>query len=159
MRSHFPPSRLIPLFSGLPIEQIFEEISFDECPHKVLDSVSKCVPSGRIARILVERASRRYLFFVEVELPGNRECKLQISDDGELHSRIDGMRKSELPQIVNSTVTHFLKAGARFDTAERVFTVLSEEFHVQLDLGNNLDLHLFLDQSGALLRRHEVGDY
>ena len=149
----------MPLFSGLPFERIFEEVSLEECPEMVAESIERHLSSGRIERILAARGGRRPYFFVEVALADRHVCKLQISEEGVLISRVDGIRRSELPETVRSTVTHFLKAGARFDAADRVCTSVSEEFHIELDLGNNLDLHLFLDERGVVLRRHEVGDF
>lgn len=141
------------------MEQVFKEISLEDCPPEVLAAVDGCFESGRVERILVGRASRRPCFFVEVALAENRVSKLQISEDGELLSRVDGMGKSDLPRTVKSAMTDFLNAGARFDAADRVFTPDHEEFHIELDLGDNLDLHLFLDDRGVLLRQHEVGDF
>ncbi len=147
------------LFSGLPVERVFKEISVEECPGSVLETVQRSLESGHIERVLVGRASRRPCYFVEVEISENHATKLQISDDGTLVSQVDAMRESELPRTVKTAVTDFLKAGARFDTADHVLTTESEEFHVELDLGDNLDLHLFLDESGVVLRQHEVGDF
>lgn len=147
------------LFSGLPVERVFEEISLEHCPEEVLETVENNLDSGQIERVFVGRASRRPCYFVDVEISGNHATKLQISEDGTLLSQVDGMRESELPRTVQTAVTDFLRAGARFDTADHVLTSGREEFHVELDLGDNLDLHLFLDESGVVLRQHEVGDY
>ncbi len=147
------------LFNGLPVERFFEEISAGDCPPNVVDTVLDCLDSGSIERILTARGRHRPFYFVEISLSGDLERRLQIFEDGTLLSRVDQMRESELPHTVKSTVTDFLDAGARFDTADHVLTSDSEEFHVELDLGDDLDLHLFLDERGVLLRQHEVGDY
>lgn len=159
MRSHHPLPRFLTLFSGLPVDRFFTEISAEECPGSVADTLLDCLDSGRVERILTTPGRRRPCYFVEIELDGDLLRKLQISEDGTLLGRVDEMRPSELPRTVKSTVTEFLEAGARFDTADHVVTSEREEFHVELDLGDDLDLHLFLDESGALLRQHEVGDF
>lgn len=159
MRSHQPPQRLLTLFNGLPVEQFYEEIPADDCPGVVIDTVLDNLESGTIERILTSRGRHRPFYFVELSLNGKLDRRLQIAEDGTLLGRVDEMPESELPSTVKSAVTEFLDAGARFDTADHVFTSDREEFHVELDLGNNLDLHLFLDESGMLLRQHEVGDY
>lgn len=159
MRSHHRPLYRTPFFNGLPVERIFDQLPVENCPDTVLDTINENLDSGRILRVMAGRASGLPCFFVEIAISGDRVRKLQISGNGALLSRLDGMQRSELPRTVKSTVTDFLEAGARFDAADRVFTSDSEEFHVELDLGNNLDLHLFLDERGTLLRKHEVGDY
>lgn len=159
MRPHFTPAPPATLFSGLPIDRFFEAIPPEDCPRNVATTVRSCLDSGRIDRILAARGRRNPCYFVEVALSGNHDRKLHISEDGTLLTRVDALRESELPSTVKSAVTGFLEAGARFDTADRVFTPESAEFHVELDLGDGLDLHLFLDDRGEVLRRHEVGDF
>lgn len=147
------------LFSGLPVDQVFEEITLEDCPPCVLDTVYVTFESAPVEKVLAGRSHRNACYIVEVKISNTHVSKLQISGDGFLLSRLDGLRESELPRTVQSTVTDFLEAGARFDTADRVYTSNSKEFHVELHLEDNLDLHLFLDESGALLRQHEVGDF
>ena len=159
MKNHQFPQRLLTLFNGMPVEQFLEDISLEDCPRSVANTALKNLESGRIRRILTAQGRHRPFYYVELEVSGNLERKLQISEDGTLLGRVESIRKSELPRCVQSAVTEFLVEGARFDTADHVYTSESEEFHVELDLGDDLDLHLFLDETGALLRQHEVGDF
>ena len=87
------------------------------------------------------------------------ERRLQISAEGSLLSQGDRIRESELPKTVKTAMNEFIAAGARFDGADHVLTTEREEFHIELDLGDDRDLHLFLDDRGVLLRQHEVGDF
>ncbi|MEM1441073.1 MAG: hypothetical protein AAGF67_01945 [Verrucomicrobiota bacterium] len=134
-------------------------MSEEDCPEAVAKVARKFAGKGRIERILKSRRKRRAAFHVEIALNNRLERSLQISEDGKLLSQVDRIRESELPVTVKNAVTGFLEEGARFDGADFVRTSESEEFHVELDLGDDLDLHLFLDEDGALLRQHEVGDF
>jgi len=159
MKSHstFPISTV--LLSGVAPGPHTTGIPLADCPAPVRDIVLDHLQSGRIVTIQEVRRQRRALYLVEIDLPGARVRKLQVTADGSVFAIADEIRVSDLPRPVQSALDSFLTSGARFDTAERVSASGEREYHVELDLGDEVDLHLFLDEGGEVLRRHEVADF
>ena len=136
-----------------------EDISLKHCPERVRETIQDNLGVGRIDDIKVIRMQNRVLYLAEIDLPGNRERKIHIGGDGTLLKVVEELRLGDLPRQVKLTIETFLTPGADFESAARVTAAGKTEYHVELELAGDVDLHLVLNENGEILRRRELADF
>lgn len=147
------------LAGGVSPELVAREIPLSQCPDPVREMIREHTGFGRVDEIKTIRTENRILYVAEIELPGQRERKLHVSGDGTLLKMVEDVRQGDLPRPVKAAIAPFLTPGVRFDSADRVTQSGRAEYHVEIDLADETDLHLVLDESGGILRRHENADH
>ncbi|MBL9161072.1 MAG: hypothetical protein JNJ70_26560 [Verrucomicrobiales bacterium] len=147
------------LLGGVSSVLLADEIPLSQCPEPVRETIRGNTGLGRIDEIKTIRMENRVLYLAEIDLPGKRERKLHIAGDGALLKMIEEIRPGDLPRKVKSTMDTFLAPGGRFDSADRVTAGGKVEYHVDLDLADDVDLHLVIDENGGILRRREEADF
>lgn len=135
---------------GIPLKQ---------CPESVARTIRGQLGSGRVDGIRTLRSHNRLQYLAEIDLPEDRERQLHIDGDGTLLSVIDDCPLGELPRRVKSALVPFLGEGNRFDHAGRVTGSGHTEYHVEVDLPDDVELLLVFGEGGEILRRREEGDF
>lgn len=159
MKSHSSLPFASALLSAVSEGLHAERVALSDCPETVLATIRRHASTDQVGDIGTIHRKDRTFYLVEIDHPDYGLRRLQIASDGAIYSVADGVGVSGLPAPVRSAVDCYLSSGARFDAADRVSTSGMHKYHVELDIGDNVDLHLFLDEGGAVLRRHEVADF
>lgn len=146
------------LLGGVTYGLFAEDVPLNQCPDQVLKTIKGNAGPGRIDEIKAIRRRSRVLYQAEIDL-GQRERMLHVDNDGTLLNVFDEVRLGELPRRVKSAMEPFLTPGSRFDSAGRVTEGGATEYHVDLDLEDDVDLHLVLSESGGILRHREEADF
>ncbi len=147
------------LLGGVASGLSAEGIPLKECPEPVRKTIRDHLGMGRIDEIKTIRVENRVLYLAEIDLPGKRERKLHVGGDGTLLKLVEEIRPGDLPRPVKSAIDPFLTKGTRFDGIDRVTAAGKTEYHVELDLVDDVDLHLVLGENGEILRRREEADF
>jgi hypothetical protein len=153
--SPIPTARLFGAASGWRAEEVFET----QCPEAVLDTIELQVGDGRVGEIKRIPMESGAVYLAEILREGPRKRVLHIAADGTLLEVVDELGLRDLPRRVKSAITPLLDGGIRFDCADRVTGHGRMEFHVDLDLEDDVDLHLVVGEGGEILRRYEEGDF
>lgn len=159
MKSATVPMIPVTRRGGLAPVQIAEEIQPRQCPEAVMDTILDHLGKGNLEEIKRIPMESGVLYLAEIDLPGRRKRTLQISVDGTLLKTIDGIHLGDLPRRVKSALDPFLTVATHFDSADRIVSLGKTEFHVDLDLVDDVDLHLVLGEGGEILRHREVADF
>ncbi len=147
------------LLGGVATGLRAEGIPTKQCPEPVWRTIRDHLGKGRLDEVKTIRKDGRILYLAEIELPGSRERLLHVGDDGTLHKLIEEIRLKDLPYPVQSALNPFLANSTRFDGADRVRADGRTEYHLDLELVDDVDLHLVLGESGEVLRRREEADF
>lgn len=147
------------LLGGVASGLSAEGIPLKECPEPVIKTIRDHLGLGRIDEIKTIRVKNRILYLAEIDLPGKRERKLHVGGDGTLLKLVEEIRPGDLPRPVKSAIDPFLAKGTRFDGIDRVTAEGKTEYHVELDLADDVDLLLVLGENGEILRRREEADF
>ncbi len=147
------------LLGGVATGLYAEGIPLKQCPEPVVRTIKSQLGFGRIDEIKTIRAENRILYLAEIDLPGERERKLHVGDDGTLLRVVEDVRLGDLPRPVKSALQPFLAGGNRFDGADRITASGRTEYYVEVDLPDDADLHLVIGEGGEILRRREEGDF
>ena len=153
--SPIPTARLLGAASEWRAEEVYET----ECPESVLETIRDEAGDdevGEIKRIPMESGA---VYLAEIHRVGPRKRILHIAADGALLKVVDELGLRDLPRSVKSAISPLLSGEARFDCADRVVGSGRTEFHVDLDLVDDIDLHIVLGEGGEILRRCEEGDF
>ncbi len=149
----------VSLIGGASSGLLANEIPLSQVPTPVRETIKENAGLGRIDEIKTIRMENRVLYLAEIDLAGKRERKIHVSGDGSLLKIVDDVRLGELPRRIKAAMAPYLGTGARFDSADRVTAGGKTEYHVEIDLADDVDLYLVLDETGEVLRRREEGDF
>lgn len=147
------------LLGGVATGLHAEGIATKQCPEPVWRTIRDHLGKGRLDEVKTFSKDGRVLYHAEIELPGNRERMLHVGDDGTLLKLIEAIRLRELPRPVQSALDPFLANSTRFDGADRVLAGGKTEYHLDLELVDDVDLHLVLGERGEVLRHREEADF
>lgn len=147
------------LLGSIANKALADEITLSQCPEPVAQAIKSHRGLNRIDDIRQVRTANRIQYLAEFELPGERERKLHFSEDGILLKVIEDVRQSELPRKVRMALVPFLAGASRYEDAERVRAEGKTEYHIEIDLPDDVDLHLVMDEDGGILRRREEADF
>lgn len=147
------------LLGGVAASLQAEEIPLKQCPEPVVKTIKSQLGLGHLDEIKTVRAEGRILYLAEIDLPGARERKLHVGDDGTLLKVVEEVPLGDLPRSVKSTLEPFLAGRNRFDSADRVTSPDRTDYYVEVDLSDDRDLQLIIAEGGEILRRREVGDF
>lgn len=147
------------LLGGVATGLRAEGIPPKQCPEPVWRTIRDHLGRGRLDEVKTISKNGRMLYLAEIELPGNRERMLHVGGDGTLLKFVEAIRLKELPRPVQSALDPFLANTTRFDGADRVTSGSGTEYHLDLELVDDVDLHLVLGERGEVLRRREEADF
>lgn len=131
------------------------ELTLDQCPAAVQETIRKNQRGGRIDEIESHQVEGKTLYVAEVDLPDRKDLKMHIAADGTLIKLREDLALADLPSTVRAVVNQHL-GGGRVDDVEKEVAGETTTYQVEIDhSGTTPDLRLWISAGGELLQKKE----
>lgn len=135
-----------------------EDVSLDQCPPAVRETIQKHLRNGKIDEIERKHVGDRSIYIAEVELPGRRDdndLEIHVAEDGKLLKLIEDIDLKDVPAPVRDTLRGF---GGKIDDIDRVESGGQVTYHAEIDRENDHDLDVVVASDGKVIRETRDDD-
>ena len=131
-----------------------DDLELDDCPAIVQETIRANARGGEVDDINLLLIEGLSLFYVKVDLPGERDLKMLVGTDGKLIKTQEQLTVAETPDVVRQAVAKLAPEGT-LDDVDREVADGKTTYLVEIDRPKGADLDLVFAEDGTLLSQAE----
>lgn len=132
-----------------------KEVALADCPVAVQDTIKANLGKGTLDDIEAVTRDGSTLYKAEVDLPGDDDLKLYISEQGSLVKTVTEVPLSALPAAGQDALKALATGTDKIEDTEKHVEGDKTSFQAEIDRENGPDLKVVLDQNGVILSQKE----
>lgn len=132
-----------------------KDLKLADCPPAVQEVIQKNLRSGKLDSVKKLTVDGRTLFLADVDLAGDEDLKVYISEAGELLKTREDVRPADAPAAVMEAAKKLVPEGGKLDDVEKETAGGKTTYLVEIDRPNAPDLEVTMSADGAVLSQKD----
>ncbi|MBL9161073.1 MAG: hypothetical protein JNJ70_26565 [Verrucomicrobiales bacterium] len=128
------------------------EVSLQDCPQAVQDTINANRKGGRIDEIDFLAASG--IYDVDINLGRGRDLDLVINASGRLLRSVEDIGLARAPRAVKNSIRRLMQGGGRIDDLDLETAGGRVTYRVDIDFPSGPDLEATISEKGLVLKRN-----
>jgi uncharacterized membrane protein YkoI len=131
-----------------------DDLEFDDCPATVQETIRANARGGEVDDVNLLLVEGLSLYYVKIDLPGERDLKMLVGTDGKLIKTQEQLTVADTPEVVRQAVSKLVPEGT-LDDIDKEVADGKTTYLVEIDRPKREDLNLVFAEDGTLLSQSE----